>query len=69
MPLQGALSALIPAGRTGMLWNAAVILVALQMTWAASSADPARPPVETIHDPLQVQLVASDRFGFRDEFL
>ncbi len=52
-----------------MLWNAAVILVALQMTWAASSADPTRPPVETIHDPLQVQLVASDRFGFRDEFL
>ncbi len=52
-----------------MLWNAAVILVALQMTWAVSSADPARPPVAPIHDPLRVQLVVSDRFGFADEFL
>ncbi len=68
-PWRGVLSALIPAGRTGMLWNAAVILVALQMTWAASSADPARPPVAPIQNPLHVQLVASDRFGFRDEFL
>lgn len=52
-----------------MVWDAAVILVTLQLTWAAPSGGLARPPLAPPHDPLPVHLVVSDRFGFRDEFL
>jgi len=52
-----------------MLWNAAAILFAVQITWAAPFADPHGPRVAPLRDPPPVELVASDRFGFRDEFL
>ncbi len=51
-----------------MLWNAAVKLLALQIA-AAPVVGAAGLPAAAIHDPLPVNLVVSDRFGFREDFL
>jgi len=51
-----------------MVWNVAVQLIVLQMA-SAAPAVPAKPPVSSLDDPLPVQLVVSDRFGFHKGFL